>query len=220
MPDIYVAEKEKREKEKHEVEEKTEGELDSILSQKTTNPLSSFAPNPLGFKFETQDKGERIIFLLRKHWITNLPWILAAILGFFAPLVLYLFPLISFLPTRFQLIMIILWYCLLITFIFENFLSWFFNVYIITDERIVDVDFYSLIYKQITEAKIDKIQDITLRQGGVVRIIFGFGDVLIQTAGAQPNLEFEAVPNPERVMKILQELRLQEEIEAIEGRVR
>lgn len=196
MVEIYTAKQEQEEKVK--------------ISQ-ASNPLSAFALNPAGVKFETQEAGEKIILLLRKHWITNLPWVLSAILLFFAPLVLRFFPLLDFLPLRFQLMAVVLWYLLVTSFIFERFLTWFFNAYIITDERIVDIDFFNLIYKQVTEAKIDRIQDTTLRMGGVVRAIFNFGDVLVQTAGAEPNLEFEDVPNPDEVMQILQSLKTREE---------
>ena len=52
-----------------------------------------------------------------------------------------------------------------------------FNVYIVTDERIIDIDFYNLIYKEVSDANIDKIQDVTYKMGGVVRTLFNYGDV-------------------------------------------
>jgi len=186
----------------------------------TRNPLRAYILHPAKVRFGIQEKDEEIILLLRKHWLTNVPWLLVFSVLIFAPLVLRIFPLIDFLPVRYQLMSVIAWYLLLIAFIFEKFLTWFFNVYIVTDERIIDVDFYNLIYKQVTEAKIDKIQDTTSRVGGVIRSLFNFGDVLVQTAGAEPNLEFEAVPYPDQVVKILDELRAQEEKEVLEGRVR
>ncbi|HEX7018248.1 MAG TPA: PH domain-containing protein, partial [Patescibacteria group bacterium] len=114
----------------------------------------------------------------------------------------------------------IFWYLLITGFALESFLSWFFNVYIITDERVIDVDFLSLIYKNISSAKIDNIEDITAETGGAVRSIFNFGTVKIQTAGAATELEFEDVPHPAKVTRLLNELLLEEEREKIEGRVR
>ena len=37
---------------------------------------------------------------------------------------------------------------------------------------------------------------VTFRVGGVIRHIFDYGDVLIQTAGTAPNFDFLAVPKP------------------------
>jgi len=44
--------------------------------------------------------------------------------------------------------------------------------------------------------------------------------VVIQTAAAIPLITFEAVPKPDKVAKTLRELRVEEEQEKIEGRVR
>ena len=115
---------------------------------------------------------------------------------------------------------VIIWYLLTTIIIFERFLTWYFNVNIITDERIIDIDFNNLIYKEISDAKIDKVQDITYKMGGAIRTLFHYGDVYIQTAGTEPNFEFLAVPKPEQVVKILNQLREEEEKEFLDGRVK
>ena len=101
----------------------------------------------------------------------------------------------------------------------ESFLTWYFNVYIITDERIIDVDFLSLIYQNISSAKIDNIEDVTATKGGALRSVFDFGKVQIQTAAEKREFEFEDVPHPSKVTKLLNELMIEEEVEKIEGRV-
>ncbi len=197
MADIFVSQS----------KEKTD-DLPGALPE-NNNPLSAFLARPRGLYFDLQEKDEEIIVLLRKHWITNVPWLFLTVVFFFAPLLLRIFPLVEFLPVRYQVMSLIAWYLLVVAFIFEKFLSWFFNVYIVTNKRIIDVDFFNLIYRQVTEAGNDKIQDITYSIGGVIRSLFDYGDVLIQTAGALPNLEFEAVPHPEKVVKVLSELKEQ-----------
>ncbi len=142
------------------------------------------------------------------------------ILLFVPPFILPVFPILSLLPAQFQTVGIVAWYLVATAFILENFFSWFFNVQIVTDERIVDIDFHNLIYREVSETKVDKIQDVTYKLGGVVRSLFNYGDIYIQTAGTVPNFEFLAVPRPEQVTRVLQELRIQEEQEALEGRVR
>lgn len=184
------------------------------------NPLSAYCYFPDGIKFVAKDSDEKIVLFLRRHPITNIPWILISILMFVAPMVLSEFPILSFLPDNFQFIAVLSWYLVAIAYTFESFLDWFFSVYIITDERVFDVDFVNLIYREITEANVDQIQEVTTKMGGVVRTLFNYGDVYIPTASEIPNIEFEAVPNPDQVAKILRELRVEEEQEKIEGRVR
>ena len=137
-----------------------------------------------------------------------------------APSILSVFPILDFLPANFQLVSVLGWYLITTAFVLESFLTWFFNVYLVTDERIIDIDFYNLIYKEVSDANIDKIQDVTYKMGGVVRTLFNYGDVLIQTASEVPNFEFLAVPMPDKVARVLQDLRIEEEQEKLEGRVR
>ncbi len=182
------------------------------------NPFSSFAALPRFFAFESQHESEQVALLLRKHPIVNIPWIIISILMVFAPLILLYVPLISFLPWRFQFITIVGWYILIIVYIIESFLAWFFDVFIITDERIIDIDFASLIYKRVSATKIDNIEDITISTGGWLRSFVDFGSVHVQTAAEQREFEIKDVPHPGKVTKLLNELLLEEEREKIEGR--
>ena len=190
------------------------------LEKKAQGRLSAFNYLPKRVDFETRDKEEQVILLLREHPLTNFSWIFIVVLMIIAPIVLSIFPLLTFLPQEFQLIAVLGWYLITTAFLLENFLTWFFNVNIITDERIIDIDFFNLIYKQVSDTNIDKIQDVTYTMGGVARTLFNYGDVFVQTAAEVPNFDFLAVPNPDKVAKILQDLRIEEEIEKLEGRVR
>lgn len=224
MPDIYVAPKEgKPEKKKGKKPAKralAEKEVKTEKQKRTWSPLAAFVAYPPDIRFETQEREERIVLLLRRHWITNLPWIFSVILLIFAPLFFRFLPILEPLPFRYQAITIIGWYLLTLAFVLENFLSWYFNVDVITDERIVDIDFYSLIYKEISHCKIDQIQDVTFKMGGIVRTLFNYGDVLIQTAAEVPVFDFESVPKPALVVQKLNELILEEEQEKLEGRAK
>lgn len=229
MPDIYISEEDKKKKKSEKGEGKTPlTKTFQDLKKKERHalpghrhyPLASFCYLPDDVKFETQEHKEKIILLVRRHPITNIPWFLVAIILSLAPLTLSFFPIIDFLPSNFRFVIILMWYLIVTAFVFENFLSWFFDINLITDERIIDVDFYNLIYKQVSDTKIDKIQDVTYNQGGAIRAIFNFGDVLIQTASEVPNFEFLAIPNPDRVVQIINDLIIEEEQEKLEGRAR
>lgn len=184
------------------------------------NPLSAYSYYPEHVKFVAADREEEVVLLLRKHPITNMGWMFTALLMAFAPILLTFFPFVELVPFRFQIFGVVMWYLITTAFVFEEFLSWYFNVYIITDERVFDVDFVNLLYREITDANIDQIQDVTTTVGGALRTVFKFGDVFIQTASGTPQIEFEAVPDPDRVASVLRDLRVEEEIEKMEGRVR
>lgn len=184
------------------------------------SPLAAFVVKPKKVRFETQDPEEHVLLLLRKHVVTNLDWILLVMLFLVMPILIVGWVDLSWLPTNYGLVAVVGWYLATLGYGFENFLAWYFNVYIITDERIIDYDFYSLLYKRVSEAKIDRIEDVTYEMGGAAMSILNYGTVYIQTAGEQREIDFGAVPRPEVVVKLLNELALEEEREKIEGRVR
>lgn len=182
--------------------------------------FSSFVVKPKNVSFENQEEEEKLLLLLRRHWITNVPWILIAIMLIFVPFFYPLFPFLNFLPPHYLPIVIVGWYLLIVAFIFESFLLWFYNIYIVTDERIIDVDFYHVLYKVISDAKIDKIQDISYDQKGIVQAFFNYGNILIQTAAERTQFVFEAIPNPDEVVSVINLLIAEEEQEVVEGRIR
>lgn len=173
--------------------------------------FSSFETQPSNVKFETQSSDERIVLLLRKHFITNLWWIILGLILLLVPIAIMYTSLflqinaVINLPIRLQAVVVLIWYLVTFAFVFEQFLVWYFNVYIVTNRRVVDVDLFGLLYKQIAEASIDRVQDVTHRMGGIWQVMFNYGDVIIQTAGAEEFFEFEAVPQPQHVQQAILE---------------
>jgi len=197
----------------------TRQEIYRLIGQ-SNSLFSSFVARPKKFNFETKQKQEETILLLRRHVITQLRAVLIVLLMAIAPLFLTYIPLLEFLPPRFRFISVLMWYLLVFAVAIEKFLSWYFNVNIITDERILDIDFYNLIYKEITDAEIENIEDVTMTVGGVMQTVFNYGNVSVQTAAEVPQIEFEQVPNPGLVVQVLKNMQLEEKQETLEGRIR
>ncbi len=225
MVDLFVAKRKERKKppqqgRNHGLGPRYRRVAERLAKERERGRVKAFNILPGRVRFETQEVREKVILLLRQHWITQVGWLVTAGAMVFLPISLIWVPLLDFMPGNFQFMAIVMWYLLVIAFVYEKFITWFFHVFIVTDERIIDVDFYNLLYKAVSGAKIDNIEDVTYRQGGVVRAMFNFGDVEMQTAGEKKEFKIEDVPQPNRVVKILNELRLEEEHEKIIGRVR
>ena len=196
-----TAEKIARIKEKKELKS-----LNGLIGDRSHLPLGAFVARPRHMSFESQGREEKIILLLRRHWVTNLRWIFSALGLALAPLVLTFFPLLGSFPPRLQAAALMLWYLLVLAFIIQQALSWFFNVGIVTSKRVVDIDFFNLIHKRISDAELDRIQDVTFTVSGILRTMFNFGTVFIQTAAEKPEISFEDVPNPSLVTKVLEKI--------------
>lgn len=175
------------------------------------NPLTAFAVNPTRLRFETQEETEKVILFLRQHFIVNVPWILITVLLVIAPTVIFpiLFRALSLnmtFPASYYVVGTLFWYLATFGFALASFIGWFFNIYIVTKERIVDIDFFYLLYKKFAEAELTKIQDINFTSGGVLAAMFNFGNVAVETAGEAPNINFELIPFPEKVVETIRGL--------------
>ncbi len=163
--------------------------------------------------FETQAEDEKLLGLFRAHFVTNTSWILVSVLLILTPpLVIFtnvLGPVINNfnIPSSSTDGFILIWYLCVFAFAFQHFLTWYFNIYIVTDRRIVDMDFFQLLYKRVSSAHLDNIEDITFTIGGVSQVLFHYGDIEIQTAGAENNFEFLKVPNPNLVKQMIEQAK-------------
>ena len=158
--------------------------------------------------------------MLRQHVVTQVKWVAIVVVMIMLPILFSVSEIFSFLPSRFQFASLLGWYLLTTGFALESYLKWFYRVYIVTDERIIDVDFISMIYKDISTTKIDKIEDITSLTSGFFSSIFDYGTIIIQTAATKQELCFENVPKTSKVTALLNEMILEEELEKFEGRVK
>ncbi|MFA6391922.1 MAG: PH domain-containing protein [Patescibacteria group bacterium] len=84
---------------------------------------------------------------------------------------------------------------------------WYFNAFLITNKRIIDFDQRGLFNKTVSVATYDKIQDISFNKKGVFSTIFNYGTIVIQTAGANANLEIRNVFEPEKIQDIIMEIQ-------------
>ena len=173
--------------------------------------LAAFVERPPKMRFETQTADEEVILLLRRHWFTNIHWVALTLVMLFVPLFVFQLKLWGSLdttqiPFRFQLIGSLVWYILTLGFAFESFLMWYFNVLLLTDRRIVDIDFWGLLHKSVAETTLSHIQDVTHEVGGFWRTVFNFGHVYVQTAAEVPRIEFRDIPRPNIVHQKIVEL--------------
>lgn len=225
MPRVYSAKKKQKKKDLRMVEEINKM-CDEGLDKGVWNNL---VVCPKEASFESQHSKELILIMARRHMATNIGWVMAVLVLLFIPLFWGEFPLIALVDSGVRFGILSLWYLGLGLFAFQKMLLWFYNIYIVTDERIIDVDFFGLLYKNINVTQIRKIEDVNYSQIGLMSGIFNFGDVVIQTASEQRSEDvgeersaftFQAISRPDRIARVVMQLMEQEEKEEYEGRVR
>lgn len=174
----------------------------------------AFFDKPLRIKFETQEPNEKIELFLRQHWAVNVPWIVTLLAAFILPAVLiqvdslFKFNLLNTIPLQLILAALVVWYLLLLAYFMEKFLFWYFNIYIVTNLHLVDINFHSLLSRDITEIELNDIQSVSAKIGGVFSPLFNFGNVAIKTAADKQEMVFTNVPRPDLVADRIQDLRV------------
>ena len=136
----------------------------AIQLKPSHNASHSLLVSP-NIKFEIQRPGESVVFFVRRHPLTQLPWIFNTVV-----LTLVLIGLNFFIPNFLSANQILVFNLFIGTFIFAyawlNFLLWYFTVGIVTNERILDLDFYNILYKEFTATVIPQVSELTTKVGG------------------------------------------------------
>ncbi len=85
------------------------------------------------------------------------------------------------------------------------FISWYWNAFIITSQRVIDIDQRGFLSRTVSEATYDKIQDISFSIKGFCGTICNFGIINLQTAGTATNLELLDVHDPKEIHHLITE---------------
>ncbi|QQR93805.1 hypothetical protein IPJ91_01450 [bacterium] len=167
---------------------------------KRKNSLST-CENPK-VDFESQNRDEQVYILSRAAFVTNLGWIIGSILElmFLAIIVFILtklkIPYLGVVPIPYIIIIIILGFSLILDNIVTHWIRWFYNLYIVTNERIVDYDFTPGGTFRIAEAGLLNIEDVSQTQSGFLSNLFNYGNLRIQTASEKSFFLMERIANP------------------------
>jgi uncharacterized membrane protein YdbT with pleckstrin-like domain len=80
---------------------------------------------------------------------------------------------------------------------------WYWNVFIVTNQRVVDVNQRGYFSREVSEANYEKIQDVLYSVSGIWRSLLNFGVVRLQTAGNGMALELKDVSSPKAVHHLI-----------------
>lgn len=173
--------------------------------------LASFCENPIGMSFQSQESDEKILLFLRRHFITNIPWVITTIILILTPSILNIAARmlsldITLISPQFTRVVLLFYYLLVFAYAFVSFLTWFYNLFIATQKEIVDIDFSEIVFHDVAATKLNLVEDVNYIQSGFIRSLFNYGDLFVQTAGGKENIEAFAVPQPARAARIILDL--------------
>lgn len=144
-------------------------------------------------EFDNQRKDEEIILMNRRH-----PWVLAKTgLVVVAIIIIVVISLLIFGASLATSIVLIL---ALLFIVIYGFIRWFVysnDVYILTNERIINIDQGGFFTRRVSEAELSNILNVSYEIRGPIKSLLNFGEVAIDTSGSdQNNLILKNVENP------------------------
>ncbi len=95
------------------------------------------------------------------------------------------------------------YYLMLIVFYFSAFTSYYLDVLIVTNERLIDVEQHTLFARTVSEMDMYQVQDITTEIKGMVASFFNYGNLLIQNASAVTKFQAHNVKDPQRLRQLI-----------------
>ena len=146
---------------------------------------------------------ERVVVIIRKHWLPFAFQLLALLFAAVFPPAL-----VAFVPQEILLLMLpaftdkmvvfgySFWLLIVWILVFVAWTIYFLDVWVVTSERIIDIDQESLFHHKVVTARLEKIQDAHVEVNGVFATFFGFGTLTFYTAGENPDIVIENAAHP------------------------
>jgi membrane protein YdbS with pleckstrin-like domain len=159
------------------------------------------------FKQELNE-GEELITILRKHRIT-LSWFFLKIIIVFVLAMIFF----RFAPNeKWSAQVFLIWIFLGFIYSFRGIFVWLLDCYIITNERIIDIDQRGFFQRIVTEVSYGKIQNAFYEIKGPLATFFNYGNIKIQIAQNKGMLLMKQIPDPKKIQDII--IKFQEKSQA------
>ncbi len=178
----------------------------------TSKPLPPVRPS-----FKSHDdllrSDEHMIITIRRHPIGIVLIYLESLVGILAFIVIALFVAPSILktlsPNTRSLIVgaailalaILVFVLLVATYVYRQ------TRLLVTDQSVIQITQQGLFIRKVSRLSIANVEDVNAEQRGIFASLFGFGTLIIQTAGEMENFIFQWCPNPNKYASIIMEAR-------------
>jgi hypothetical protein len=158
----------------------------------------------------TLEPGERVVKEVRMHWFfflaRLLPFLLLALAPFLLPPAIKAAgPALGALshfggwsaPAARAALGV--WWLFLWSAAFNLYTRYFLNAWIITSERIVEIEQKGFFNREVSSLLLNRIEDVTIDTRGFMHSLLDIGNINVQTAGAVDRFAMRNVPRPARL---------------------
>lgn len=165
------------------------------------------------YSFPGKHENEEVILVIRKHWVVLLPYVFHIALMCLLPVIFYSFVVPRALPAFLEnpysglfVLLAVIYYGFVWIIIFTIWADYYLDIWIVTNERIMDIEQIGFFNRVVSELDLKRIQDITSSVYGIFPTMFGFGNIHIQTAAEEGKFDLKSVPHPVTVRREITKL--------------
>ncbi len=182
--------------------------MNRMYKGQSHNSLSRFTIFPKELHFYSEDPGEEVVLVVRTHWIGYVKEILFILLFLLLPILL------TYISTYFEIFSSAIIYVgffvvgILVSMnaLVTTILKWFYSVVLITDRRVVVVKLDNAFSHSYSEAKLEKIEDVTHTTISFWGNLFDVGNLDIDTAGHEIDFRLKVLPRPRELQDLINDL--------------
>lgn len=165
------------------------------------------------FHFAGQKDGEEVLLVVHRHWFNILEQMFLIVF-----LLFLMFSGAIYLPQLFvalrnplmnsffffleNVFAMFIW-----IFFFLIWIDYYFDVWVITNLRIVNIEQKGLFNRSVSEMGFSRIQDVTAEVIGIIPTFLNYGDVFIQTAAETERFLFRQVPDPYHIKDVIMQMQ-------------
>lgn len=150
------------------------------------------------YHFEGQRPNERVMFVRNQH-----PVVLFRPTLFFIVSLLIPYLLIRFTGGGFRLYALGLYTAPALFWIASIYYAYFNGFYILTNQRLLNINQRGFFNTQVSEAELNRIQDVSSEIAGFLQTLFKYGDVTIRTASNASLLILKNIGDPYNVQQAI-----------------
>ncbi|GAC1387764.1 MAG: hypothetical protein NVS1B7_2740 [Candidatus Saccharimonadales bacterium] len=147
--------------------------------------------------FADQFDDEEVLFIFRKHPVVMRKGLVFASFG----------PLVGIIPAAIKPTLGFSWFfgglgagCLLaLVLYFPSWLAWYYSVFIVTDQRFIQIVQKGLFHRSVVDVGLNQIQMVNYEIAGIQETLLGFGTIMMQTY--MGDLVIHDVHHPGKIQK-------------------
>ncbi len=156
---------------------------------------------------------EHVVLKARKHWllflIQLLPYVVLALMPFLIRPLLNLAPELARYASFFDYSSALgraglgVWLLLVWTGGWGSFTRYFLNLWVLTNERLVEIEQKGYFRREVSSLLLTRVQDVTTKISGVLPSLLDIGDISVQSAGAVNEFNMRGIARPQQMRDLI-----------------